>query len=98
MPEGAARSDPVSHQPFDLPDFGEAAAVFPRPDHFIADADLKHSPCSIRGENHGADLRRKRREKLLRHPAGTQTPAAESAVSDLDHGAGGHNYLGTPVS
>jgi hypothetical protein len=76
MPEGAAGSDPVSHELLDLLDVRKAAAFFPRPDHFIVNAHLEHPSRSIRGEHHGADLLGEGCQQFLGHPIGPQTPAA----------------------
>jgi hypothetical protein len=47
----------------------------------------------IRGECHRAEVLGKRGQQLLRHPAGPQAPAAQSAIGDLDNWADGYSCL-----
>src|SRR5260370_10584775 len=93
MPERATGGDAVADELFDLLDFRKAAPLLPRPDELVINAHLKDATGPIRGERHGAELLGKRGQQLLRHPAGPQAPAAQSAIGDLDHGADGHSCL-----
>src|SRR6202023_3156218 len=93
MPERATGGDAVADELFDLLDFRKAAPLLPRPDDLVINAHLKDATGPIRGERHGAELLGKRGQELLRHPAGPQAPAAQSAIGDLDHGADGHSCL-----
>src|SRR5258708_30029862 len=93
MPERATGGDAVADELFDLLDFRKAVPLLPRPDDLVINAHLKDATGPIRGERHGAELLGKRGQQLLRHPAGPQAPAAQSAIGDLDHGADGHSCL-----
>src|SRR5580693_8255256 len=84
MPERATGGDAVADELFDLLDFRKAAPLLPRPDELVINAHLKDATSPIRGECHGAELLGKRSQQLLRHPAGPQAPAAQSAIGDLD--------------
>src|SRR6202040_3148181 len=91
MPERATGGDAVADELFDLLDFRKAAPLLPRPDDLVINAHLKDATGFIRGERHGAELLGKRGQQLLRHPAGPQAPAAQSAIGELDHGADGQD-------
>src|SRR5438034_9072457 len=94
MPERATGGDAVAHEPVELRDVRKAAALLARPDQLALDAHLEDAAGRIGSERHGAEFLCKRGQQFLRHPAGAQAPTAQSAISDLDRGSGGHGTSG----
>jgi hypothetical protein len=89
MAEIPARREPVADTLLQRFDIGEAAVAFAFPDDLAVDVDLKRA--AGRGpERHLADLLAEGREKLLRHPRGTEQPMALRAIDDGDARLGLH--------
>src|ERR1700730_4077420 len=93
MPERAIGGDAVADELFDLPDFRKAASLLPRAGDLVINAHLKDATAPIRVRVTEPSLLGKRSQQLLRHPAGPQAPAAQSAIGDLDNWADGYSCL-----
>jgi hypothetical protein len=82
MSERPARSDDVAHALFQLLELGKAAFPRARPDGVAVEPHLEHSTRTWH-ERDFCELGLKRREQLLRRPAGAEKPPALGAVFDF---------------
>ena len=90
MPERAFGSDRVAEPLLQFLELRKAAFYSPRPDDLVIHTHVEDT-AGARHERHFTELLLKRRQQLLRRPAGAQQPAALRAVLDFYAGCAVHS-------
>jgi hypothetical protein len=84
--------DVIASQALQLLDIRKSASLFAGPDQYALQTDVKNASCT-RDKSDTAQFLFKRCQQLLRHPGGTEQPAALGAIFNLYAGPIGR-YLG----
>jgi hypothetical protein len=88
MAKRVTRRNSVADKLLYLFHFRKAAVLLAWPYAVAVDIDFKSAAGCVGGKNDRTDFLGKGGEKLLRHPARPQSPAAQSTIHNLDHSAG----------